>query len=192
LKAALNHAAGDNPAWGSVKPFAKVQDARVRYLNQAECQRLVNACEPDFRDLVRGALLTGCRYSELCRLDVADFNPDVGIVTVRRAKSGKPRHVTLTQEGVALFRRLAAGKLANHPIFARHDALRWGESHQLRPMRDASDRAKIRPAVSFHILRHTCGSLLAMNGVPMGVIAQQLGHADTRMTEKHYAHLAPN
>jgi integrase len=29
-----------------------------------------------------------------------------------------------------------------------------------------------------------------MKGVPMGVIAEQLGHADTRMTEKHYAHLA--
>jgi hypothetical protein len=24
------------------------------------------------------------------------------------------------------------------------------------------------------------------------VVAAQLGHADTRMTEKHYAHLAPN
>jgi integrase len=31
-----------------------------------------------------------------------------------------------------------------------------------------------------------------MKGVPMGVIAQQLGHSDTRMTEKHYAHLAPS
>ena len=36
------------------------------------------------------------------------------------------------------------------------------------------------------------GSTLAMKGVPMGVIAEQLGHADTRMTEKHYAHLAPS
>jgi hypothetical protein len=26
----------------------------------------------------------------------------------------------------------------------------------------------------------------------MAVIARQLGHADTRMTERHYAHLAPN
>jgi hypothetical protein len=24
------------------------------------------------------------------------------------------------------------------------------------------------------------------------VIAHQLGHSDTRMTERHYAHLAPN
>jgi integrase len=31
-----------------------------------------------------------------------------------------------------------------------------------------------------------------MAGTPMAVIARQLGHADTRMTEKHYAHLAPN
>ena len=38
----------------------------------------------------------------------------------------------------------------------------------------------------------TPGSLLAMRAVPMAVIARQLGHADTHMTEKHYAHLAPN
>jgi len=31
-----------------------------------------------------------------------------------------------------------------------------------------------------------------MRGVPMGVIAEQRGHADTRMTKKHYAHLAPS
>jgi integrase len=47
-------------------------------------------------------------------------------------------------------------------------------------------------AISFHALRHTHGSTLAMKGVPMGVIAEQLGHADTRMTEKHYARLAPS
>ena len=31
-----------------------------------------------------------------------------------------------------------------------------------------------------------------MKGVGLGVFAAQLGHADTRMTEKHYAHLAPS
>jgi integrase len=59
-------------------------------------------------------------------------------------------------------------------------------------MLEACGRAKIKPAISFHVLRHTHGSTLAMRGVPMGVIAEQLGHADTRMTEKHYAHLAPS
>jgi integrase len=68
----------------------------------------------------------------------------------------------------------------------------WGKSHQLRPMLEACKQAKINPAISFHVLRHTHGSTLAIRGVPMGVIAEQLGHADTRMTEKHYAHLAPS
>ena len=46
--------------------------------------------------------------------------------------------------------------------------------------------------VNFHGLRHTYASRLAMRGVPLAVIAIQLGHADTRMVEKHYGHLAPS
>jgi integrase len=52
--------------------------------------------------------------------------------------------------------------------------------------------AKIAPAVSYHILRHTYASRLAMRGTPMAVIADQLGHAGTVMTERHYAHLGPS
>jgi integrase len=195
LKAALNHAwkggqVANDDAWRRVKPFKGVETARVRYLTEDECVRLVNACEPDFRNLVRGALLTGCRYSELTALSAADFNRDAGIVTVRESKASKPRHVVLTGEGQQLFAALTAGKLAGDPIFIRHDGGEWGKSHQIRPMVEACKRAKIKPAISFHVLRHTHGSTLAMRGVPMPVIAQQLGHADTRMTEKHYAHLS--
>ena len=197
LKAALNHAwkaghATSDDAWRRVKPFRAVETARVRYLSEAECVRLVNACEPAFRNLVRGALLTGCRYSELATMHVADFNADAGVVTVRESKAGKPRHVVLTDEGRRLFATLTAGKLGNELIFTRRDGGTWRKSHQMRPMQDAYNRAKINPAISFHVLRHTHGSTLAMRGVPMGVIAEQLGHADTRMTEKHYAHLAPS
>jgi integrase len=197
LKAALNHAwkaghVASDHAWRRVKPFRAVETARVRYLSEAECVRLVNACEPAFRNLVRGALLTGCRYSELTGMHVADFNADAGIITVRESKAGKPRHVVLTDEGQRLFASLTAGKVGSDPIFTRHDGGLWGKSHQLRPMLAACGRAKIKPAVWFHVLRHTHGSTLAMRGVPMGVIAEQLGHADTRMTEKHYAHLAPS
>jgi len=188
LKAALNHAwkAGhiaSDDAWRRVRPFKAVETARVRYLSDAECVRLVNACEPAFRNLVRGALLTGSRYSELAGMQVADFNADVGVVTVRESKGGKPRHVVLTQEGRKLFSTLTAGKLGNELIFTRADGGAWRNSHQLRPMLEACGHAKIKPAVSFSVLRHTHGSTLAMRGVPMGVIAQQLGHADTRMTE---------
>ncbi len=47
----------------------------------------------------------------------------------------------------------------------------------------------MRPAVGFHELRHTYASLLAQAGVDLLTISKLLGHADTRVTSRHYAHL---
>ena len=196
LKAALNRAFHANrvfsdSAWRKVKPFKKVDEAVVRYLSAAEARRLVRACPEDFRKLVQAALLTGCRYSELARLKCGNFNSDSGTLAIRLSK-GKVRHVVLTDEAKAAFEGWTAKRSAASLVFLRDDGNAWGASHQKRPLDEASAQAQIRPAVNFHILRHSHGSHLAMNGVPMGVIAAQLGHADTRMTEKHYAHLAPS
>lgn len=197
LKAALNLAFHDGRApsdepWRKVKPFKSVDVARVRFLNADECQRLVKACTGRFGDLVRAALLTGCRYGELCRLTVADVNLAAGTLTVREAKGGKPRHVVLTNEGRAFFKAMADGRPTSALVFERDTGAPWKASQQARPIADASETAKIEPPATFHVLRHTHGSMLAMAGTPMGVIAKQLGHADTRITERHYAHLAPN
>jgi hypothetical protein len=68
----------------------------------------------------------------------------------------------------------------------------WGKSEQQRPLAAACAAARIHPTANFHALRHTYASRLAMRGVPLAVIAAQLGHADTRMVERHYGHLAPS
>ena len=197
LKAALNHAfregrVGSDDAWRKVKPFREADAPVVHFLSDDECRRIVNASDGAFRNIVKGALVTGCRYGELTRMRAGDFNADVGTITIRESKSGKPRHVVLTDEGRELFAELTAGRTGRELVFVRDDGKAWGPSHQQRPLDAASARAKIEPAATFHILRHTYASALAMRGVPMGVIAAQLGHADTRMTERHYAHLSPN
>ena len=46
-----------------------------------------------------------------------------------------------------------------------------------------------RERLSFHNLRHTTGSWLAMQGVPMRVIQQILGHSTIQVTER-YSHLS--
>lgn len=33
---------------------------------------------------------------------------------------------------------------------------------------------------------------MAMQGIELSIIAHQLGHSDSRMVERHYAHLAPS
>jgi integrase len=169
-----------------------VDAARVRYLTIAEAQRLINASEPDFRQLVQGALETGARYGELAQLTVADFNPDAGTVQIRQSKSGKSRHIVLTDEGAAFFKQMCAGRSGAELMFTTAAGATWGKSFQSRPMADANERAKIVPPINFHGLRHTWASLAVMNGVPLIVIGRNLGHADTRMVEKHYGHLAPS
>jgi integrase len=197
LKAALNRAWREghitsDAEWRRVEPYEVVETARVRYLTIAEAQRLVNACEPSFRKLVQAALQTGARYGELAALCMSDFNPDSGTVTIQQSKSGKPRHIVLTDEGASFFRAVTVGHDGAVLMFTTKTGSAWTKSAQTRPMAESCRNAKISPPIGFHGLRHTWASHAAMNGVPLLVVAKNLGHADTRMVEKHYGHLAPS
>ena len=196
LKAALNHAhqarkVASDEGWRSVKTFREVDAARVRYLDDAESRRLVNACAEDFRPLTQAALLTGCRYGELTALLARDYKADAGTLHVRISKAGKPRHVVLTDEGREFFAALTAGKAADSRLFVRADGGNWSTSHQHRRFKSACKIAKIG-VITYHELRHTYASRLIMGGAPLAVVAAQLGHSDTRMVEKHYGHMAPS
>src|SRR5260370_38535152 len=142
LKAALNLAFREgqtvsDEAWRRVRPFREASAPKVRYLSHAEAQRLVNASEPGVRPLVQCALLTGCRYGEIIDFRAGDCDLDAGTVSVRAGKAGRPRHVVLTDDGVARFERHVAGKLGTELVFTRPDGSRWGRSHQHRPLREA-------------------------------------------------------
>ena len=93
-----------------VQPFKAVNAARPGHLTVAEAQRLINAAQGNFRNLVRAALETGARYGELAALDVRDLQR--GKLHIRMSKSGKARDVVLTNEGVAFFTGLTAGRPA--------------------------------------------------------------------------------
>ncbi len=196
LRAALNRAfqhghCTTDAAWRRVKGFRAVDEPRVRYLSEDECIRLINATDAEFRPLVRAALLTGCRWGELVSARVADYEPDSKTLRVAESKAGKVRHVPLTDEGADLLDECAAGRPGSEPLFVRKDGTAWRRDYQARPMRAASKKAEIDPPVSFHLLRHAYGSLLVRAGAPLQVVSEALGHADTRMTTRHYSHLAP-
>jgi len=170
---------------------------------------LVNVCPPDFKDLVKGALLTGARYGELIRLKVKDFNPNDKTTTIfiAESKSGRPRYVILNAEGATLFEELTAGKRPNDLVFTRHFVKSqsrdsrgqfinggqgaeagWNHAQNSYFMKRACEAAGLE-YLSFHELRHTYASMLINQGVPLVYVASQLGHADTTMAERHYGHL---
>jgi hypothetical protein len=45
--------------------------------------------------------------------------------------------------------------------------------------------------IRFHDLRHTHASLLIMDGVPVKVVSERLGHANVAFTMHTYQHLLP-
>jgi integrase len=195
LRAALNRAwrEGKIPsddAWRRVEPFEEADAVRTRYLTIEECRRLINTSQSEFRNLVRAALLTGCRFGELAALQVQDFNPDAGTLHIRTSKSGKARHVVLNDEGIEFLTAMTAGRAGSEPLLRKADGGRWMKSNQTRPMADACARTRIEPPANFHCLRHTYASHAVMAGAPLIVVARNLGHSDTRMVEKHYGHLS--
>jgi integrase len=142
--------------------------------------------------LAKAAILTGARYGELIRLNAGDVDLDSGTIHIRESKAGKPRFIPLTSEAKQHLAQHIIGTGAGAPVFTRSDGRRWKKSEQARPLAAACRNARIDPPITFHGLRDTFASTLAMSGAPMPVIAAILGHADTRVTERHYAHLAPS
>jgi len=216
LKAALNYArsrelvnCSDN-AWKFVEPFENVSIARQSYLNPEEQQRFLNAIKDhDFWNLVYGALITGCRYGELCSMRVGEFDAQSQTILIPEAKNGQSRFIYLTNEGAEFFESITAGRGSHELIFTRkafEDRRRldaetrapiekvqraWRPSEQRLFMSGACDAAGL-PRMGFHQLRHSFASNLASQGVPLQIVAVLTGHKDSRMTERHYSHIAPS
>lgn len=197
LKAILNFAwregmIEDDKEWRRVKKLRVTDVAKIRFLSVEESTLLINSCAPDFRQLVRAALLTGARYGELTRLVVGDYDVGSATIFISESKSGKTRHIPLSAEGSDFFDEMTAGRVQDETLLVRKDGTPWRRYHQKKPLKVACERASIDPPATFHILRHTYASLLAQEGVSLQVITAALGHSETRITEQHYAHLQPS
>lgn len=182
VRAALNLAAtvhGLERPWAGAKPFRVASGARVRFLSPAECTALLDACEGSFRVLVAAALHTGAREGELARITPADLQG--GQLWIGPGKTERGRWVILDDAGLAFF-------AANPPPFHRASGRPWLRKAALDHLRVAMERAGLEP-MTFHELRHTYASALLNRGVPLIYVAEQLGHRDTRMVERHYGHL---
>ncbi len=192
IRAALNWAfttgrVDSDLAWRRVKPFQNVDRPRTRFLSTREAQRFLKKCPGDFRPIAHAALLTGLRLGELTNLRAGDVGAKA--VEVAPGKTGRSRRVPLTQEGADAFRDWVRGLNATDLVFRDEAGQPWTRPTIGRRIAEASSAASLSPPVTFHDLRRTYGSLLANAGARDSIIAAALGHADTRMTRRHYGHL---
>jgi len=196
LRALLNLARSNghiesDAAWATLKEFDKVAKQRTEYLTVTEAQAFIQACPDDFRKLVQGALYTGCRYGELCGLTVQGYDAQNCIVTILQGKTRTPKVVYLTPDEATFFEEQTKGKPLGALMFTRADGKAWGKDHQRERMKDACKAANIEQHITFHNLRHTFASLLAMGGTRPELIQLQMGHSSARMTAR-YSHFSPS
>ena len=179
----------------------KVRAGRTRFLSPDEEKILCEKLGPTHAPWVRLAILTGLRKSEQFGLRWADVDLHLGIITLAETKNGNVQYVPLSEEAKTIFRGLhavaEAQAIANQQsrsiwVFTSENRSTHLEVHNFygRIYLPAVKSAGLE-GVTWHTLRHTFASRLAMDGKTESTIAALLRHSGTGLVAR-YAHLSPS
>lgn len=103
-------------------------------------------------------------------------------------KRGKSRDIPLGNEVLSALK--AHRHLRGPLVFCTDGGRMLKKNESKHPLWQATKRAGLRH-FSWHVLRHTFASHLAMRGVTLKAVQELLGHATIEMTMR-YAHLSPH
>lgn len=158
-----------------------------------------------WRVFVSLAADTGMRRGELCGLYWSDIDKQSSAVTVKRnlqyspdkgiyetsPKNGKARKVDIGQETLELLNQLKKEQAST--CLSKYVFTQNGSPEPMNPQSPTryfsklGDRCGI-PNFHPHLLRHTSASVAITNGADVVSVSQRLGHSDTAVTLRMYAH----
>ncbi|EHR1564236.1 site-specific integrase [Salmonella enterica] len=204
LMKAILRAAERDWKWLEKAPVIKipsVRNKRVRWLEKEEAKRLIDECPEPLKSVVKFALATGLRKSNIMNLEwqQIDMQRRVAWVNPEDSKSNRAIGVALNDTACKVLR----DQIGKHHkwVFVHTTAAKRADGTStpaVRKMRidsktswlSACRRAGIED-FRFHDLRHTWASWLIQSGVPLSVL-QEMGGWESIEMVRRYAHLAPN
>lgn len=165
--------------------------------------RTAKRTQPKLHALYALAITTGARQGELLALQRQDVDMDAGTIRIQRSVYNGRVSEPKTSSGRRTIRlsRPALDALEEHLDAHAGDPWVFATSagtpiscHNLhnRSWKPLLKAAGLPHETKYHSLRHTAASLLLGDGVPVPVVSQLLGHADSSITLKVYAHLLPD
>ncbi len=178
------------PPCAGVRPL-KVTSRRERFLSLDEARRLMRHLERSDRQeafALRLLLRTGARKNEILKASWKHVRLDQRLLVVPLSKSGRPRHIQLSDEAIAVLRALPRRddgtwlfpyREENRPISDIYPF--WNRVRQELGLQD----------VRVHDLRHSFASFLVNDGHSLYEVQKLLGHADPKTTMR-YAHMGQN
>ena len=168
---------------------------RVRFLTEDELGRLMGACaastNPQLSTVVTVALATGMRKAEVLGLTWEAVDFERSRVTLTHTKNGEVRVVPVAPHALKALKEHKRVRRRGSDLVFPGGTTKEGKIKPMRlqwAWRKALEAAEIEN-FTFHDLRHTTASYLAMNGATMREIADVLGHKTMAMV-KRYTHLS--
>lgn len=172
-------------------------NGRVRWLTTDEETRLIAVIKAKYPHELPALLLaihTGMRRSEQYELAWDCVNLERRLLTIPRSKHGDARYIPLNDTAMeALSALRARGDSTGRVMILAANGHGYRKGHALKTPREwfnESCRAAEVDYFTWHDLRHTFGSRLAIAGVPLRRIQELMGHKTIQITCR-YAHLAP-
>ena len=162
----------------------KAEDSKPRrFLTDAECDRLLRACEPEYRSIFFTLIHTGMRKAELLNLEWNDLDFKRRIIKIRRKsfwipKAGE-REIPMSDAVADVLEGLPR---QSHFVFPDKDGEAMnGNFLRLQLIRIAKNAA-IYDLTEVHALRHTFASQLLMRGVDLPTVQKLMGHSNIETT----------
>ena len=171
-------------------PQLEEGNKKERFLTSEEVYRLVYCVKmsrnPMLRYIVPVLILTGARKQELLKSRWSDFDFDTKIWRIPMSKSGRARHVPISD---ALALLLESIPKTCEWVFANPKTLKPFTSFFYSW--DTARRQAGLDDVRVHDLRHSFASFLVNNGRSLYEVQRILGHTQIKTTQR-YAHLDQN
>jgi integrase len=189
--------------WDGENPIKKVKlprlnNRRERFLSQKEAKLLLEELQkvsPQLHDMSLLGLHTGMRAGEIFALKWGHVDFENGLIHIADPKSGRARKAFMTPTVKEMLLKLKAGEPEGYLFQSRVGGPIQSVSHAFdRAVRRLGFNNGItdpRQKVTFHTLRHTFASWLALQNTPILTIKELLGHQSLAMTER-YSHLSPD
>ncbi len=165
-----------------------VSNERDRVLVEDEEVRLLNALPDHLRDPVRFSLATGLRKSNVLGLHWGWIDLEREVLTIPASSMKAARHhgIPLTTAAMAVLRR----NRGRHP-----DYVFTYQGERIASINHCTWKKACRKArisnLTFHDLRRTMATRLAIAGVPLDAIMRLGGWSSYAILLKRYAHLYP-
>jgi integrase len=177
--------------------WPKCPPPRTDYLSPEECKLILSHAEGVVSEMILMTLRTGMRQGEIKGLQWSSVDWQSRGIVIRHSycdvrkvldtpKSNRERYIPLD---VDLYEMLYKRKQSTGYVFL--DGRQPFNSPRLNlRLAKVCESAGIRK-ITWHALRHTFASQLAMGGAPLNVVQTLLGHVSIATTMR-YAHVAPS